>query len=301
MALAETIDGRVAAISDEDRAAAAALAVDAADKAAVTIRVIDGIDEMRQAGALFSHVWEFTDDSDHKVPLDLLRALSHAGGYLAGAWSGPDLVGASLGFARLGGPNPSLHSHITGVVPGSAGAGVGRALKLHQRHWALQRDISEIVWTFDPLVRRNGYFNVSKLGARIVSYYEDFYGPMADGLNHCGESDRCLVRWDLLDGRVVAALGGTPPRPEIAHEGAVVLLDPQQNVTDFSRNAASRRFLVWVPEDIVAIRRTDPPGAIRWRKVVRQTLGAAIQSGWSVDLVRSDGWYELRPSGGDGL
>lgn len=301
MALLETVDEGAVVISDEAVTAAATLAADGADKAAVQVRALDGIAEMRLAGALFSRVWEFTDESDRKVPLDLLQALSHAGGYVAGAWCGNDLVGASLGFARLGGPNASLHSHITGVVPGSAGAGVGRALKLHQRHWALERGISEIMWTFDPLVRRNGYFNVSKLGARIVSYYEDFYGPMADGLNHRGESDRCLAKWDLLDERVVAALGGTPPKPAAEHEGVVVLLDSQQTLTAFDRNAVSPRVLVWVPEDIVAIRRVDPVGAIRWRKAVRYTLGAAIREGWTVDLVRSDGWYELEPPTGEGI
>ena len=59
---------------------------------------------------------------------------------------------------------------------------VGHALKMHQRRWALERGLSTITWTFDPLVARNAYFNLAKLGATPVHYYEDFYGELGDEL-----------------------------------------------------------------------------------------------------------------------
>jgi len=33
-----------------------------------------------------------------------------------------------------------------------------------------------IAWTYDPLIRRNAYFNLVKLGARPVEYLRNFYG-----------------------------------------------------------------------------------------------------------------------------
>ena len=40
-----------------------------------------------------------------------------------------------------------------------------------------------IVWTFDPLVRRNARLNLIKLGADVDGFEVDFYGNMDDGIN----------------------------------------------------------------------------------------------------------------------
>jgi hypothetical protein len=67
----------------------------------------------------------------------------------------------------------ALHSHVTGVVDSMRHAGVGRAIKLHQRDWAAERGLDWITWTFDPLVRRNAWFNIAILGADVHSYLPD--------------------------------------------------------------------------------------------------------------------------------
>ena len=68
------------------------------------------------------------------------------------------------------------------MAPSHQGTAVGFVLKQHQRSWALERDIDTIEWTFDPLVRRNAYFNLTKLGARLVGYVDNFYGKLHDGV-----------------------------------------------------------------------------------------------------------------------
>ncbi len=88
----------------------------------------------------------------------------------------------------------ALHSHIAGRRRGLGRPHVGFALKLHQRAWALRRGVPEIAWTFDPLVSRNAYFNLVKLGARPVEYLPNFYGVMDDGINGGDETDRLLVQ-----------------------------------------------------------------------------------------------------------
>ncbi|NED67426.1 GNAT family N-acetyltransferase, partial [Streptomyces sp. SID10244] len=122
-------------------------------------------------------VWH-PDPGNRPVSVDMLRALSHAGNYVAGAYVGDRLAGGSVGFfaAPVG---HTLHSHITGVSRIGRGHNVGHALKMHQREWAVARGLQTITWTFDPLVARNAYFNVAKLGAVPVAYHRDFYGELA--------------------------------------------------------------------------------------------------------------------------
>ena len=40
-----------------------------------------------------------------------------------------------------------------------------------------------MMWTFDPLESRNGYFNFHKLMTTSSTYRADYYGPMRDALN----------------------------------------------------------------------------------------------------------------------
>ncbi len=53
------------------------------------------------------------------------------------------------------------------------------------------------MWTFDPLVRRNAWFNIAVLGAEVAEYLPSFYGSMTDAINAGDESDRLLVAWDV--------------------------------------------------------------------------------------------------------
>ncbi len=58
-----------------------------------------------------------------------------------------------------------MHSHMLAALPGPAARGVGYALKLAQRAQALDQGIHLVRWTFDPLVARNAWLNLGKLGA----------------------------------------------------------------------------------------------------------------------------------------
>ena len=71
-------------------------------------------------------------------------------------------------------------------------------------------------------MRGNVYFNLVKLGATIVAYHEDFYGPLQDRLNAGEESDRVVLRWELASARAMQAADGRHPRAALG-EGGVVL------------------------------------------------------------------------------
>ncbi|WP_133901198.1 GNAT family N-acetyltransferase [Actinophytocola oryzae] len=261
----------------------------AARAAGVSVRELVTIEDFVAVSRLFHGIWRPAADSP-LVTTELLRALTKAGNYLAGAYDGDTLVGACVGF--FGAPaDGTMHSHIAGVDPSMAGRNVGFALKLHQRAWALRRGVGVIAWTFDPLVARNAYFNLAKLGATAAEYLPDFYGGMEDEVNGGDETDRLLVRWDLGAPEVVAACAGRPHL--VTHHQAVVALGrtaagaPEPGVLDGSP------LLVGVPPDAATLRGADPSVRKEWRIAVRDVLGGLLADGARVSGFDRAGWYVL--------
>lgn len=274
----------------------------AAVRAGVTVRTLGTADELGEARAIWDAVWP-TVPGATEVTQNFLRAILHSGGYLSGAFDGPRMVGACLaivGRSRDGdGWHTYLKSHLLAASPGFADRGTGTALKLHQRAWALDQDLDRIVWTFDPLVRRNGRLNIMKLGGVGVEYLVDFYGAMSDALNVGDPSDRLLLQWDIASTRVADALGGharnLSTEQWLAQGAAELLL-----ATDAGprlRPAGSELVLVAVPEDIVGIRREDPGLAAEWRLHVRAALEPLLRAGGRVMALTTDGSYvvEVHP------
>ena len=111
------------------------------DRAGVDIRPLETLEQMTAACAVLDRVWDIPPGEASDVQPHLLRALGPRrqlpGRRLPRGRSG-EMVGASVAFFTepLG---AAMHSHITGVLPGIAGRGVGAALKWHQRQWALER------------------------------------------------------------------------------------------------------------------------------------------------------------------
>lgn len=277
--------------------AAQAAALAAATKSGVQVRDLDGVDHTRDAARLLSRVWRTTLEAA-PVPADLLRGLGHAGGYVAGAYAAAELVGVSVGFFSDG-EHRGLHSHVAGVRPDWQGRSVGFALKQHQRAWAMERGIKDITWTFDPLMRRNAFFNLSKLGATVLTYLPNFYGPMMDGLNAGDDSDRLLVRWQLGSPEVAQASVGNGV--EVALDGSVadrraVVLGKAADGEPLRRTASGDRVLCWIPEDIETVRATAPELAQRWRRALRHTMQETLADGYEVAGVTRDGWYLLQKS-----
>jgi predicted GNAT superfamily acetyltransferase len=273
---------------------AAEAAEAAARQAGVVIRILADAADTCEADRLLAEIWA-PAGPESPVSSHLMRALAHSGNYVAGAWAGPELVGASVAFFALEGGTITLHSHITGVDRRFRGAHVGLALKLHQRRWALERGITEIGWSFDPLVRRNAWFNLTKLGGVAVAYRENFYGPMADRINAGDESDRCLVRWTL-----------TPcdaSRPVDPDPLAAVLLDEDGRgypvVSGSGDPQAAPVWLCRVPADIEQWRQAQPERARAWRLAVRRTLGRALGGGFIAARMTRDGCYVLTPRSED--
>jgi predicted GNAT superfamily acetyltransferase len=283
-------------LADADEVAARA-----AKAAGVVVRELETLAELEAMTALFDEIWE-PDPGNPSVRLDLLRAMTKAGNYATGAYDAASgaLLGACVGF--FGPPaHAELHSHIAGVVPAGLGRSVGFALKVHQRAWCLHRDVRVIAWTYDPLIRRNAYFNLVKLGARPVEYLRNFYGVMDDVINGGTETDRMLVHWDLRSVAASDASAGKPSPASFDDErarGAVVALSGDGDglpVPGLPRAGGQARraprLLVAVPPDIEAIRLSEPGRAAAWRAALRDVLSPLITGGARVTGFDRSGWY----------
>jgi predicted GNAT superfamily acetyltransferase len=276
---------------------AVATAVAAAEAAGVHVVPLDTPSAMREVAALFDEVWGRDPAAGTILAAEALTALVHAGGQVSAALRGDELVGATAAFIGLAADGEIfLHSHVTGVTSRAAGSGVGRALKWHQRAWALQRGIGRVRWTFDPLIRRNAVLNLLVLGAHAVAYREDLYGRMHDARNAGGPTDRLVADWDLTAPRVRAAATGRAAAPDVEalrRAGAVELLRVDPAGAPLLTPTDERRQLVQVPEDIERLRRRDADLAAAWGAAVRATLGDRVQAGYRVSGFTRDGWYVL--------
>jgi predicted GNAT superfamily acetyltransferase len=259
------------------------------------IRELSDFDDIRQLAGLFAAVWG--RPGDPPISPDVLKALAHSGNYVMGAYLDRRLIGGLVGW--LGGdPRHELHmhSHILGVVPGSESHGLGFELKQHQRAWCLARGVKVMEWTTDPLVRRNGYFNLTKLGARAPEYLINVYGAMRDGINEGEESDRLLIRWQLDSQEAEAAAAGGAREPDVEAlkaEGAKVVLSAPLSPTLSPEGGEGPPLLLQVPQDIVALRREEPALARAWRLALRETLTGALARGYHIAGATRDGWYVL--------
>ena len=219
----------------------------------------------------------------------VLRALELAGSYVTVAVDDVgDQLGMCLGIVGVHDDHLHLHSHLAAVDPAHRGAGIGRALKRHQREWCLARGITTISWTFDPLLHANARFNLHHLGARGERYLVELYGVMDDEINRGDASDRLLVRWDLRHPRTLAALDAPLAPPDL--DGAVVALaDGDGRPVPVPTGAPVR--LIATPADAVALRRNDRMAATAWRHAVRETMQQAFADGLEPVALTADGSY----------
>lgn len=258
------------------------------------VELVDRESAARAACRVLAAVWAPAEP----MPAELVWALAHTGNYVATARIDGEVVGAAVAFRAVDGHGEYLHSHITGVLPGCQGREVGFRLKQHQRGWALQCGLERVTWTFDPLVARNAYFNVMKLGAQVTGYHPNFYGRMSDGVNDGDESDRAVATWWLRHPRVLAAAQRDVPGvdvPDLQSAGAAWVLEADSAGWPVTARSDAPLRLVHVPTDIVTLRRHQPSQALAWRAALRDVLADAFADQLSVVAVSRDARYVLGP------
>jgi predicted GNAT superfamily acetyltransferase len=274
--------------------AAHQLAEATAARAGVRIVDLHDLSELTRAIEVFDLVWAGAGAS--YMPIGVLRALEHADNHLSGAFEGDRMVGALVGFMGFHREEPALHSHMLAVLPEMQGRSVGFALKLHQRAWAIRRGVEVVTWTFDPLVSRNAYLNVTGLGVDAAEYHVNFYGAMTDSINAGDESDRLLAVWRVSGARAETALSGqrVDEASVLGREGVVTALAMGSNQEPVRQEHGTEATLLCrIPADVESMRRLAPDRARAWRLAVRDVLGKALAGGYVVEAFLRSGCYVL--------
>lgn len=221
----------------------------------LVLRELNSVAELKNAELFQKEIWGKDDPPDNS---DILLAIQHEGGLVAGAFMDDRMLGFLFGF-----PTSQCHvqhSHRLAVHPDSRGMGLGVKLKWYQRNWCLDRGITHVRWTYDPLRRINAGLNVSRLGGTANTYHMDYYGPMM-GINAGVPSDRLVIDWDLNSPHV---------------EALATRMDlPQSLPRDES-------LTVEIPRDLDELLASDLDLAISERLRVREELTSAFAKGYRI-------------------
>lgn len=246
------------------------------------VQVLSDTIDLDVARWVCDEVWPSGTGATQIQP-NLLRAMVHAGGYASIAFRDGSPVGAGIGFVGRHrtpqGWHDHLHSHMVAVLEGYRDQHIGVAIKQHQRLWCLEQGLDTIVWTFDPLVRRNARLNLIKLGIDVEGFEPNFYGEMDDDINRGDPTDRLFAWWRLNSERASNAAAG---------KLAPVTVEQWKN---------SDMRVIELPADIVALRSSDPHSAEQWRFAVRRQLEQNLVEGYRIIGITTDDAYLMeRPA-----
>lgn len=168
------------------------LARAAADRAGVSFRPMLTVEDADLINEVIQSTW-----GGQHLDREVVRALAVSGNVPIAAVTEGRVIGFVLGWAGVDEGGLHVHSHMLATQPDRRHTGIGTALKLAQRAQALEQGIHVMRWTFDPMVGRNAWFNLGKLGVVADRFERSFYGAMRDAINAGERSDRFVVRWDL--------------------------------------------------------------------------------------------------------
>ncbi|MBI3160951.1 MAG: GNAT family N-acetyltransferase [Chloroflexi bacterium] len=259
-----------------------------------TIRLIESPEEMRLVEELQRAVWPGSETD--VMPLHMLITSIHNGGLVFGAFAEEKIIGFVFGFPGLestpDGPRPKHCSHMMGVHPDYRDDGLGFALKRAQWQMVRHQGLDHITWTYDPLLSRNAYLNIAKLGAVCITYRESEYGEMRDGLNAGLPSDRFQLDWWINTRRVERRLGNRPrPTLKLTHvarsglrpfysvpSSTLGLPLPPEHVPPFE----DRLLLAEIPGDFPALKSQDISLARDWRFFSRELFETAFAKNYII-------------------
>ena len=169
----------------------------AASADGITIRRVRSNEEYDACVRMQHAIWG--EDFTEAVPATILKVTQQIGGVTAGAF---DADGRLLGFVfgMIGSMDGELvhWSDMLAVHHDARNKGLGRRLKLFQRELLRPLGVERMFWTYDPLVAKNAFLNIVRLGARPTEYVIDMYGSDTHSALHSGlGTDRFIVAWDL--------------------------------------------------------------------------------------------------------
>lgn len=212
-----------------------------------------------------------------RVPSAILKVSQYLGGVTAaafdGAAAGARILGFVFGMTGIRGGQLVHWSDMLAVRPEARDHGIGRRLKLYQRSLVAELGVTQILWTFDPLVSRNAHLNLNALGARVTDYVPDMYGADTGSALHQGiGTDRFVVAWEV--------------------SGAAGKMGSEAASGDGRGNRRGTEVVVEIPHDIQQLIVVDPASARKWRESTRPAFLRLLADGYRV------AGFERSPAGG---
>ena len=268
---------------------------------APVIKLLESPEDMTLVEDLQRAVWPGSETD--VVPAHVFITAVHNGGLVIGAFIEEELIGFVFGFPGLDftpdGPRPKHCSHMMGIRPGQRDSGVGFALKRAQWQMVRKQGIDHITWTYDPLLSRNAYLNIAKLGAVCNTYRRSEYGDMRDGLNAGLPSDRFQMDWWVNTRRVERRLGRRARGPLKLKDFSKADLQPIYTPPALTSGLIrppehfppleGRLLLAEIPSDFGALKDADFAAAHDWRLFSREFFEAAFAAGYIVTDFIYDG------------
>lgn len=253
---------------------------------AIEVREINSHNEFTLAEDIQISAWGMSERM--VTPKEIMLAIQHNGGLVLGAFDGNKMVGVSIAFLGMRDGKLFMYSHQTGVSKEYQDRGVGYMLKQKQREICLERGIDLIAWTFDPLIARNAYLNLNKLGGIARNYLTNYYGTMNDSINFGWQTDRVICEWYIEEKmhkmiRYHAITDTSGALEAIVKSGEW----PYIKCIDWVIDKNASKVLIDIPYDITEIKRKDMSEAIRWREGIRDVFQRYFENGLvAVSLLR---------------
>ena len=256
------------------------------------IKVLESPEDLAAVEVLQRTVWPGSETD--VVPAHVMITAVHNGGLVVGAFVEEQLVGFVFGFPGIeftpDGPRPKHCSHMLGIHPGQRDSGIGFALKRAQWQLVRYQGLDHMTWTYDPLLSRNAYLNIAKLGAVCSTYRRSEYGDMRDGLNAGLPSDRFQVDWWINTRRVERRLGKRPRKPLKLENFSKAELHPLYTPHGDHWLRPPEHFaaldgklaLAEIPSDFPELKEADFALARDWRFFSREFFETAFAQGYLV-------------------
>ncbi len=258
------------------------------------IRPFRTIEEFRACERLQEETWGegFAD----RVPTATLKVVQIIGGIAAGAYARDgSLVGFVFGMTGVRDGEVVHWSDMLAVKRSLRDSGLGTRLKAYQRQVMMERGVTKMHWTFDPLQSRNAYLNFSKLGIVVREYAEDMYGETDSPLHRGIGTDRFIALWGMDSERVRRRMAGEERGPDVGVLSAYpAALGPAHHTGGqppepgrVSLGMEDPVVSVAIPADISAVMAGSMELAVAWRRSTRMALTHYVGRGYEVrELVR---------------
>ena len=236
------------------------------------------------------------------VPYHVSIALQEIGGLVLGIYekSTNKLIGVLVTFPAIIEGKLALYSHMHGYIEGYRGKGIGLEVKKIQRDYAKSLGVDLIVWTYDPLLAPNAWFNIVKLGAIFRRYSPNHYGRMNVFYNVGIETDRVWAEWYIDSERVTKRLSGWKPKSVeyFIKRGAKVVLEASPRTDGLLEprkvdlGSRSPLVLMEIPNNFTDILSRDKELANKWRRESRRVFTHYLARGYvGFEVVKSNGRF----------